>query len=108
MVLAVEAILEVIAVKDAPKLAEKAEGVLNVHDVGEVAVDIEGELVLNSADIDVELHEVTVEHALLVVEERMDDAAAEVLHVGIESVHDGLDVLQVVLLEGLELPDGAE
>ena len=63
--------------EDALELAEKAQGVLDVDRGGERGIDVLGELVLNTADVDVELDEVTIKGIVLVVKERVLDLLPE-------------------------------
>ena len=65
--LGLEARLQILTVEDALELAEKAERVLNVDDVSEVLFNVLGELALDTAHVDVELDEVTIEGVILVV-----------------------------------------
>jgi len=95
-------------VENAEEFAEKTKGVLNVDDVREVRVDIVCELVLNSADVDIELNEITIEGVILVVKKRVGDLATERVHIDVEGINNTLNVFKVVLLKGLELADGAE
>jgi len=53
--------------EDGTELAEKTKGVFDVDDVLEVAVNVAGQFLLNTADIDVELNEITIESVILVV-----------------------------------------
>lgn len=63
---------------------------------------------LDVGDFDVELDEITIKSVILEVKERLGDLSAEVAHIALELVHNGLNVLQVVLLERLELANRAE
>ena len=94
--------------KDATELAEKAKGVLDIDDVAEVLVNVDSQLVLDSADINIELDEITIEGVIHIVKKIFSDLASKVGHIGAESVDDCLDVLQVMLFEGLELSYCAE
>jgi hypothetical protein len=107
VVFGLEAILERRSVEDALELAEETERVNNVGNVGEVLVDVVLEEGLNVRDVDVKFDEITVEAVVTVFEETMV-LRLELLDVSSEDIKDGLDVLKVVLLEGLELLDSAE
>ena len=63
--------------EDALELAEKAQGVLDVDRGGERGIDVLGELVLNTADVDVEFDKVTIKGIVLVVKERVLDLLPE-------------------------------
>jgi hypothetical protein len=95
-------------VEDTEEFAKESQRVLNVDNVGEVSVDIISELVLDSADIDIELDEITIKGIVLIVEERMCDLGTERVHIDVECIDNTLDVLKIVLLESLKLADGAE
>ena len=100
--------LEVLSVEDGTELAKQTQRVLDVDDVREVAVNVGSEVGLDAAHINVKLDEVTIKGIILVVKERMVDLAAESVDVLVEGVHNRLDVLEIVLLKGLELADCAE
>ena len=107
LVLVVEGSVQVVAMQDAPELSEEPQAIFNVDDDIKVLVDVSGEGILDFGHLDVELDEVSVEDIDGVVKEFMvfplelDDALIEV-------VDDGIDVFQVVLLEGVELADRFE
>ena len=107
-ILAVETGLKIFAGEDGAELAEQAQGVLNVNDVLEVAIDVTSQFSLNTGYINVELHEVTVKCVVSVVKQRVIDLAAERVNVDVKSVDDWLDVLKIVLFKGLELSNCAK
>ena len=100
--------LKVLTMEDSTEFAEKTQRVLDIDDIREVAVNVGSEFSLHSAYINVELDEVTIKGIILIVKERVSDLAAEAVNVYVEDVNNGLDVLKIVLLKGLELADRAE
>jgi hypothetical protein len=107
VVLRVEAVSEVVSVKDRLELSEELEGVLNAGDDLEVLVDVVLKLSLDGGNTDVEHNEVTIEHVVAVVEELVVLLSEELLAL-VEVVEDWLDAFQVVPGQDLELLDGSE
>ena len=107
VVLGLEAGFERVSVENALEFSEETERINDGGDAGERLVDVVLEEGLDVGDIDVELNKVTVESVVSVLQESVV-LVLELGHVLVEGVQDGLDVLQVVLLEGLELLDGRE
>jgi hypothetical protein len=75
--------------------------------VRKVLIDVVLELCLDVGDVNVELYEIAIEFVILVFEEAVS-LLFELGDVVAEHLKDGLNVLQVVLLERLELLFGAE
>jgi hypothetical protein len=94
-------------VQDALELSEKAERVYNAGHASERLVDVFLKESLNVADINVELDEIAVKAVVTVLKEPVV-LVLEFGDVALECLQDRVDVLKVVLLERLELLDGAE
>ena len=62
---------------------------------------------LDVGDIDVELYEISVKTVIFILEETVS-LSLELDHVCVKYLEDGLDVLEVVLLERLKLLFGRE
>ena len=62
---------------------------------------------LDVGDIDVELYEISVKTVILILEKTVS-LSLELDHVCVKYLEDGLDVLEVVLLESLKLLFGRE
>lgn len=107
LVLVGEGPLQVVAMKDAPELPEEPQAIFNVDDDIKVLVDVSGERSFHLRHLDVELDEVPIEDIDGVVKEFVI-LPLELEHALIEVGDDGIDVFQVVLLEGVELADRAE
>jgi len=103
----VQVALQVVSVEDGLELTEKFERVLDVRDNFEVGVDVLLQRGLNRGDVHIKLDEITVECVIVEIEELVV-LLFEGVHEGLEGDNNRLDVLQVVLLEGLELLDGRE
>jgi hypothetical protein len=106
-VLLLKVVAEVVTLQDTVELAQELERILDVGDVLEVRVDVVLQLSLNSGDIGLELDEITVECVVVELKELVV-LLLEASDGRVEGLGDRGNVLQVVLLEGLELLDGAE
>ena len=107
VVLGLEARFERVSVENALEFSEETERVNNGSDAGERLVDVLLEEGLDVRDVDVELNKVAVESVVSVLQKSVV-LVLELGDVALESLQDGLDVLEVVLLESLELLDGRE
>jgi len=95
------------ALQNVAEFAEKLEGVFNVRNVIEIAIDVIAEINFDLRDLNVEFDVVLVKQTILVVE-KFVIFLLEFLDRDGELVNDGLNSFEVVFLELLELLDGAE
>jgi len=102
LVLLVQVVLQVLTVKDGLELAEELEGILNVGDDLEVLVDVLLEGGLHRGYINVKFDEISVEGVVVEVQ-KLVVLFLEELNVVLEGLNNWVDVLEVVLLQGLEL-----
>ena len=93
--------------QDGLELSQQLERVFDACDILEVSVDVFLQLGLDSADVGLELNEVTVEDVVHEVKQFVR-LLFELPGGGLEDGDDGLDILKVVLLKGLELLDSSE
>lgn len=93
--------------EDGLELPQQLERVFDTCDILEVTVDIDLQLGLDLANVGLELNKVTVEDVVHEVEQFVR-LLLELPGKGLEGGDDGLDILKVVLLKGLELLDSAE
>lgn len=107
LVFFLQVVLQVISVQDALKLAEKLQGVIDVGDYSKVVIDVALQRSLDIGHVDVELNKITVKGVVVEVKQLVV-LLTEPLNGLFEADDDWLDVLQVMLLKGLELLDSAK
>lgn len=107
LVLVVQVVAEVVTVKDSLELSEQLKRVFDVSNNKEVLVNVLLKRSLNRWHINIKLNEVTIERVVVEVKKLMV-LLLEGSYIALEGVHDGLNVLQVVLLKSLELLDSWE
>ena len=89
------------------EFTEQFQGVIDASYHFEILVNVLLQLSLHGTDINIELHEVSVECVIVVVKQLMV-LVFECFHVPFECLKDTSDILQVVLFQSAELLDSAE
>jgi hypothetical protein len=106
-ILRVNAVAEVITLKDSLELSEELEGIFNAGNHFEVFIDVALELCLHGGYVHIELNEITIEGVIVEVKKSVI-LLLESAHIALELIDDAANVLKVVLLEGTELLDSAK